>query len=918
MAVFLADSEIITKFLLNTCRQRREFDAETLSSLMDCVELATQLPSPDDDNYSRIPVITGSAAEFYIKPMLSCVGDHDLMYHHSDELAIPAGTAPPTQLPDEFDSRVEVYDIADSELPGYVFLVSSYLLTERVDDGKYNAVHCHNRLYRYGTDEYTRGPARTAKRSLGYKPSVGIGRVAGSSFSIDYVWCIRCLSWPPQAADWPTRHRNYGWPDSATVDRVVSNGCDVVRVAHRQCRLDEVMCHMQHRLSFSRAEIVLMNSWISMQQIAYHILRVLFKTKKLTDSAPNFTEDSAVRPTVDSTKATLNNYHIKTLMLWACEVKPRSWWIEELNIVKVILELLQTLGVWLTDARCQHYFIHNCNLFDHPDNWECSPLLIASRLMSETEASLAQWFINSYIRRCAQFCPDYVLRLFDDVSNRKELKEAFLLIDQFREFEALMILPGAFTGAQLWIVDHVSERSLTVRSCFYWMKHLAKYDHRLSLYFSAVTFLQFAYKAARSPVSYELLDVLATTCLQSNDARRRLNARHSSVLSLSLAAKLMKVVANNSRSTVQRIEIELSKAYLYRALRCKDSDSDSICCLANVYLAVLYYTTGQYQTAMDHCTLVTGSQGHSQCRSHVVQGELLPKIDDEIDSVLGLAVFYQYVRTAALNQQQQRQHVSVFTTELFAHYLHIRCLSITKCRQLTQTSLTDEVQRYQKCFYELQEVFTTDVLVVNFVSRTKYPTNDQRQMVVSGQTMPVTSHQLDTSELVELLQQSAVEHFTAFRQLEAQEFSSLDLGFVTTDFEALYAYKRGEYQRCLLLSTHNVRTLIGGGGISCVFTEPEFIQLMDDDIVSLIGLTRIVNPSCRKDPGCLLVDPLYLSMYLMTQCQMKLHHSVTSLAHTLDYVEVARRHLDEHDTLDQLLLKLTERKILLYISGQLG
>jgi len=80
----------------------------------------------------------------------------------------------------------------------------------------------------------------------------------------------------------------------------------------------------------------------------------------------------------------------------------------------------------------------------------------------------------------------------------------------------------------------------------------------------------------------------------------------------------MIVIANSSRSTVQLIEIELSKAYLHRALRCKDSDSDSIYCLANVYLAVLYYVSGQYQTAIDHCTLVTRSQDHSQCSSHVV------------------------------------------------------------------------------------------------------------------------------------------------------------------------------------------------------------------------------------------------------------------------------------------------------------
>ena len=49
--------------------------------------------------------------------------------------------------------------------------------------------------------------------------------------STDSVGCVRCLVWPPQAADWPTRHRNYGWPDSATLDRVVSDGCDVVGVA---------------------------------------------------------------------------------------------------------------------------------------------------------------------------------------------------------------------------------------------------------------------------------------------------------------------------------------------------------------------------------------------------------------------------------------------------------------------------------------------------------------------------------------------------------------------------------------------------------------------------------------------------------------------------------------------------------------
>jgi len=63
--------------------------------------------------------------------------------------------------------------------------------------------------------------------------------------------------------------------------------------------------------------------------------------------------------------------------------------------------------------------------------------------------------------------------------------------------------------------------------------------------------------------------------------------------------------------------------------------------------------------------------------------------------------------------------------------------------------------------------------------------------------------ELNTSELVELLQKSAVEHLTTHRQLQAREFGSVAM-IVTTDFEALYAYKRGDYRRCLQLSTQNV------------------------------------------------------------------------------------------------------------------
>ena len=221
---------VVAEFFLITSLLRRPLNMDDLMVMIQTSRLVNAAAARDS-KLDVTPLSTGSVAEFYIEPMLSCIGDIDIMYHGSAELAIPQGHLPPTQLPAEFHGDVFVHEIIDSEFPGYVYLVESYLLTEITDDGKYNAMQCP-RLYRehYFTreDGDRQGPAFVGKRPLNL-PFLSFQ----SMWSIDLVLCVRCLSWPSQAADWPTRHRNYGWPDSATVDRVVSNGCDVVCVAHR-------------------------------------------------------------------------------------------------------------------------------------------------------------------------------------------------------------------------------------------------------------------------------------------------------------------------------------------------------------------------------------------------------------------------------------------------------------------------------------------------------------------------------------------------------------------------------------------------------------------------------------------------------------------------------------------------------------
>jgi len=173
-----------------------------------------------------------------------------------------------------------------------------------------------------------------------------------------------------------------------------------------------------------------------------------------------------------------------------------------------------------------------------------------------------------------------------------------------------------------------------------------------------------------------------------------------------------------------------------------------------------------------------------------------------------------------------------------------------------------------------------------------------------------------TLDLVEFLQKSAIDRLTTFRQLEARDFGSVAT-IVTTDYESMYAFKRGDYQHCLQLSAQNVRTLLYGHDIGITFVPlfTEFLQFLDDDIVSLTALTLIVYPQCRRiNPRYSFISQLTLSLYVMTQCQLKLRRPVTSLAQTLDYIEVAQRICPRDLTLDQLTLKLAERKILIHIS----
>jgi len=88
MADERVDSEIVSQFLLKTCRLSPRLNDYAVQTAA-CSAVTMTQPPDDDVEADFIPLTTGSVAEFYIEPMLEHFGDIDMMFHQSSQLAIP-------------------------------------------------------------------------------------------------------------------------------------------------------------------------------------------------------------------------------------------------------------------------------------------------------------------------------------------------------------------------------------------------------------------------------------------------------------------------------------------------------------------------------------------------------------------------------------------------------------------------------------------------------------------------------------------------------------------------------------------------------------------------------------------------------------------------------------------------------------
>jgi len=163
----------------------------------------------------------------------------------------------------------------------------------------------------------------------------------------DNVYALSCPLWPQDAHEWITRKRINGWPSNETIIAIVKGGCHLVSKPHGKNHNDNT----QWRYSFSQAETTLINNnWTDVQKYIYHLLRIIKR--------------DVVSKCRGENETFISNYYFKTLMLWACEVRPSEFW-EDRNIATSVRELLLDFIEKLIERNIPHYFMPTNNIMDN-------------------------------------------------------------------------------------------------------------------------------------------------------------------------------------------------------------------------------------------------------------------------------------------------------------------------------------------------------------------------------------------------------------------------------------------------------------------------------------------------------------------------------------------------------------------------
>ncbi|XP_006821170.1 uncharacterized protein LOC102805480 [Saccoglossus kowalevskii] len=160
----------------------------------------------------------------------------------------------------------------------------------------------------------------------------------------DLVISIPCDGWPSCAEKWFGRPRN--WPSRRTAERMRRVGYHLTaRSLNPECDRHGIL----FRISMAQVEKELMRLLTDKHMFIYQCLKSVMR--KITDEYP------AIRPA-------LHPYHLKTVMLWACEKHRGIYWQDTPGAV-CVLHLIDDLMNCLLKGFCPNFFMPQYNQYSH-------------------------------------------------------------------------------------------------------------------------------------------------------------------------------------------------------------------------------------------------------------------------------------------------------------------------------------------------------------------------------------------------------------------------------------------------------------------------------------------------------------------------------------------------------------------------
>ena len=234
----------------------------------------------------------------------------------------------------------------------------------------------------------------------------------------DFVFALKCKSWPLQAKEWLTRHRQNNWPSEKQIKSIESSGCFVVPVAsHSNTRLQDY----EWRLSFSAAELNLINNLPENVKLGYAVVKALakydLKKLRLTGFA---------------------SYHLKTCLLWFVQKfgleKIKKWAVE-----KIMQVLLESLIRFYSESCLPNYFVRGNNMIDHRDQTEIKQCVSTLKDITGNLFQVMIDYINTHHKLLVEF--DKTLTEYFNFDNNEKISQLikynFLLMHLYQQLRAI-------------------------------------------------------------------------------------------------------------------------------------------------------------------------------------------------------------------------------------------------------------------------------------------------------------------------------------------------------------------------------------------------------------------------------------------------------------------------------------------------